>query len=134
MIAYEIQTYSGGQWVIQAMFDDKELSLMEARRLRSTRPSLAVRVVEESYDANRNATSSRIVFRGSPVDDHNAGALERGGQIRREVEEWRTKDRARKEEEARTAKKGASILWIGALFVLIVGVGAAVLIGLSHYR
>src|SRR3546814_7497271 len=96
MIAYEIQTYNGGQWQIQAIFDDKELALLEARRLRAGRPSLAVRVVEEAYDDARRTSASRVVFRESPVDGHHAEVVEGESQTRWEAEAWRSRKAAEK--------------------------------------
>ena len=138
MRAYEIQIYSNGQWQIQAIFDDQELALLEARRIRASRPSKAVRVVEEEFDPAYHETKSRVVFRSTPVDEHNAEAMERTIDLRRELAARQTQKAAASERSVSPppvpARSGPSLVTLLILFIGIVGGGLAVLAWLASLR
>ena len=62
LIAYEVQTFEGGSWQIASMFDDKELALIEARRLEEGLRRRETRVVEETHDEESRQTKSKVVY------------------------------------------------------------------------
>ena len=68
LTAYEVQCYSGGTWVIQSIFDDKELALMEARRMEeSGLRKQETRVVKEVHDQERDKTRSQVIYESPMV-------------------------------------------------------------------
>jgi len=68
LVAYEVQCYSGGSWVIQSIFDDKELALIEARRMEeSGLRKQETRVVKEVYDQEQDKTRSSVVYESPMV-------------------------------------------------------------------
>ena len=68
LVAYEVQCYSAGDWVIQSIFDDKELALMEARRMEeSGLRRQETRVVKEIYDQNQDRTRSQVIYESPMV-------------------------------------------------------------------
>jgi hypothetical protein len=68
---YELERHVKGQWVLDAVFDDKELAISEAERLLEGRRALGARVVRVD-DGDR---PPQTVFRKSLVDGHNREAL-----------------------------------------------------------
>lgn len=63
LVAYEVQSYQAGEWVIQSIFDDKELALMEARRMeQSGLRRQETRVVQETYDESQDKSRSKIIY------------------------------------------------------------------------
>ena len=68
LTAYEVQCYSGGTWVIQSIFDDRELALMEARRMEeSGLRRQETRVVKEVHDLDRDKTRSQVIYESPMV-------------------------------------------------------------------
>ncbi len=133
IVAYEIQTFSDGKWKIDAIFDDQELAVLQAKHLIAANRFPAVRVVQEAFDEAEQKTKSRVVFRSSTVQQHNTNANQRQVEVRREVNQIRD-ERAVKEVQKEVvtqrvqAKKQQSraLLMIGvrAAVVLVFGAGA----------
>ncbi len=68
LTAFEVQCYSGGSWVIQSIFDDKELALIEARRMEeSGLRRQETRVVKEVYDPDLDKTRSQVIYESPMV-------------------------------------------------------------------
>ncbi len=61
-VSYELLSFRGGSWVIESVFDQKDVALQEARRLLEGRHQKGVKVIEETYDADTDNTRARIVF------------------------------------------------------------------------
>ena len=61
-VSYELLSLRGGSWVIESVFDNKDVALHEARRLLESRHQKAVKVIEETYDADTDDTKARVVF------------------------------------------------------------------------
>ncbi|HYM30324.1 MAG TPA: hypothetical protein VEU47_03430, partial [Candidatus Cybelea sp.] len=108
MVAFELQTYQGGVWKIDSMFDDRDLAMMEAQRLGKSDRFAAVRLVEEVYNTETQNTTSRIIFRASRTQQENVQAIERkktaaaevraeGAAIKRAANERQTIERKQKE-------------------------------------
>lgn len=126
LVAYEVQTFEGGSWQIASMFDDKELALIEARRLEEGLRRRETRVVEETHDEESRQTKSKVVYT-SPKIRSGAGASEgdRRGQITREYPRTRRHEPTGK-------KKEFGLLWICLKLFLIVVVGTAALVVLRQ--
>ena len=61
-VSYELLSFRGGNWVIESIYDTKDVALQEARRLLAGRHQTGVKVIEETYDADTDNTTARIVF------------------------------------------------------------------------
>ncbi len=61
-VSYELLSFRGGSWVIEAVYDAKEVALQEARQLLAGRHQTGVKVIEETYDDDTDDTTARIVF------------------------------------------------------------------------
>jgi len=82
MAHFEVQRYSGGNWLPYSDFDDKEIAIEAAKDLMSGRNAPpAVRVVEVFGDHRPD----RTVFRHSPIDEHNLKARREQFELEREV-------------------------------------------------
>ena len=136
LTAYEIHVYSGGKWQIAAIFDDRELALLEARRLDEARKYSAIRVVEELFDGAANATVSKTIFRGSATGDHNKEAPGRQAQVRPDARDARSKSRAAdKTADAKAAGAGTETSMYAIIFMLcgILALGAGAMFALRHF-
>ncbi len=69
MRAYEIQTYHGGRWKINAVFDDQSLAMFEAKRMDDGNRYSGVRVVEETFEESTQKTTTRTIFRGGRAEN-----------------------------------------------------------------
>ncbi len=83
--AFELQTYNEGKWKIDSIFDDRQLALFEAKRLAESGRFPGVRVVQESYDAEKDKTDFRIIYKGSRTDDENTKAQRRERKVKSEL-------------------------------------------------
>jgi len=130
--SYEIQVYRNSNWTIQAFFDDKELALLEARRMAETNRYPAVRVIEETVDANLDDVRQRVVYRWSEVDKHNE-------QVRKEqqdLQEQVLEARRRRQQERQQRKQSRRPGWLrpdSYLMLALKGVGIAALGGAMIY-
>lgn len=133
MRAFEIQTYREGRWKIDAVFDDRELALFEAKRMDDGNRFSGVRVIEETYEEASDKTTSRTIFRGgraqsqaykvkTPPPRAKPGGAARGG------------GRDRKGGGAKRVKKKKKSGFTGPLVILtlLVVVGLTGLFGLQH--
>jgi hypothetical protein len=134
--SYEIQVYRNEKWTIQAFFDDKELAVLEARRMAETNRYSAVRVVEEIVDPNTDDVKQRIVYRWSEVDKPLSAFGEDQNDLQEKALEGRRRRQAERDGQARPhrpswlhpesyamiAAKGIGILILGG--ALIYGINA----------
>jgi len=72
IVAFEIQTYQGGNWKIDSVYDDGKLAEGEAFRLQQRGRHIAIRVVEEKYDAAAERSTTRVVYKWAKSDSANA--------------------------------------------------------------
>ncbi|HLI10984.1 MAG TPA: hypothetical protein VKY65_05250 [Alphaproteobacteria bacterium] len=121
LTSYELQTYQGGNWKIDSIYDDKDLALDMGKQLLSTRRATAVRVVEEDFVDGK--LKSRVIFRKSVVDGENAQARERKMQTMREVQEARKETQSRVQDRARLAQRKADSQSFTWLFLKFFGIG-----------
>lgn len=88
-VSYELQTYLGGAWKIDSIYDDRQIAIYEAQRLHAGGRFSAVRVIEERFDENHGRITSKTVFRAAKADKSNVDAMERQKTVRREVQQAR---------------------------------------------
>jgi len=83
MKAFELHTYSDGNWKIDSVFDNRELALYEARRVDDGILYSSVRVIEEDYDDSSDLTTTRTIFRGGTAERiGNQGYEKKPGKAR----------------------------------------------------
>ncbi len=68
-VSYELLSFRGGSWVIESVYDTKEVALQEARRLLDGRHQKGVKVIEETYDADTDKSRARVVFSRQKNDE-----------------------------------------------------------------
>ncbi len=61
-VSYEVLSTRGDNWMIESVYDDREVALYEARTLLDNRHLKAVKVVEETYDDEAERTITRTIF------------------------------------------------------------------------
>ncbi len=61
-ISYEVLSTRGDNWVIETVYDDREVALYEARALLDNRYLKAVKVIQETYDDETDRTTTRTIF------------------------------------------------------------------------
>lgn len=135
--AYEIQTYQGGVWQVDSVFDDEELAVFEARGLYERGRYVGVRVVLETYDQETDNVTVRTVLKLSKTDAENAVAHKRQAETDQEIRQ--NKKRSSKVVEGKKKvikkkrlKRKARKAWIGvgAQLAIVVVLGLALLIGM----
>ena len=116
LVAYEVQTFEGGSWQIASMFDDKELALIEARRLEEGLRRRETRVVEETHDEESRQTKSKVVYTSPKIRSGASQADAKTQPVTREYPRTRRHDPVGK-------KKQPGLIWICLKLFLIVVVG-----------
>ncbi len=62
-LSFEVQSFRDGKWMIDSVYDDKEMAVNTGRNLLESRHHASVRVVSETYDDESGESSSRVVFK-----------------------------------------------------------------------
>jgi hypothetical protein len=127
LIAYEVHTLEGGSWQIASMFDDKELALIEARRLEEGLRRRETRVVEETHDEESKRTKTRVIYT-SPKIGSSESASQGAANAQPATREY---PRARRQRGSGTSNQ-PSLLWLCLKFLLIVTLGVTVLVMLRQ--
>jgi hypothetical protein len=128
--SYEIHTYTNGAWKIQAFFDDKELALLDARRMSESRRYVGIRVIEETWNPSTDQAQSRIIFRDSEVQRQNETATGDRAQVRKEAEQQREKRNAARTRKTPAKKKAAAKDWRHSYIMLALKGFGIVLLGM----
>lgn len=68
-VSYELLSFRDGSWVIEDVYDAKDVALQEARRLLTGRHQTGVKVIEETYDDDTDNSTARIVFSRQKGED-----------------------------------------------------------------
>jgi ferric-dicitrate binding protein FerR (iron transport regulator) len=135
MPTYEIRKYTGGRWMLDSIFDDKDDAVDEAKSLMERSRSLtAIRVVAVAND--ETGFKEWTVYKQSIVDGENEQATQRASQVRREVEAARAQRKLEAPPNAKAApKKPQRSPWLyyagmaaRVLFVIALGAGALILL------
>jgi hypothetical protein len=61
-VSYEVLSTRGDNWMIESVYDDREMALYEARILLDNRRLKAVKVIQETYDDEEDKTIVRTIF------------------------------------------------------------------------
>jgi hypothetical protein len=132
MVAFELQTYQGGTWKIDSMFDDRDLAVMEAQRLGKSDRYSAVRLIEEVYNPETQNTTTRTIFRTSRLQGENEAAIERKKQVNAEVRaegvKMKTATNHRKQVERKQQQVKQTTNWLAGMVlkgggILLIGIG-----------
>lgn len=135
MPTFEIRKYTGGRWMLDSIFDDKDDAVDEAKSLMErSRGLTAIRVVAVAND--ETGFKEWTVYKQSIVDGENEQATQRASQVRREVEAARAQRKADTPPKAKPApKKPQGSPWLyyagmaaRVLFVIAIGAGALILL------
>lgn len=139
MKAFEIQTFQGGKWKIDSVFDDRDLAMFEAQRMDESSRYSGVRVVEEVFSEATQETRTRTIYRGSKVEANNAAELRKSKEVRQRADANRAKRKqevvVRKKQAARRKiqKKSSPVrLFFICLFIAALAGGA--LYWLQHFE
>ena len=134
-ITYELQTYLGGVWKIDSVYDDRQIAVFEAQRINAGGRVSAVRVVAEIYDDNVGRMVSKTVFRAAKADEDNADAMERQKSARREVAQARKAagtGEYRKKTTSPANESGPSPVTLTLIFGGLLLAGIAIILALEH--
>jgi hypothetical protein len=138
LVAYEVQTYEGGSWQIASMFDDRELALIEARRIEEGLRRRETRVVEEVHDEDSGRTKSKVIYTSPKI--RAPGSAGTGAKPKPKtqankpvVREAAERPPRRRRRRAVAVEKQPSLVMIALTLFLIVGVGVAALVALHHF-
>ena len=101
---YELERYVGGRWVLDSMFDEKDIAVSEAERLIEGRRVLAVRICW-SDDSGR---PPRTVFRKSLVDEENREAAKQRVVLQRQAAVARNKRRQGSSSRQGSPRRGST--------------------------
>lgn len=134
MPTYEIRKYTGGRWMLDSIFDDKDDAVDEAKSLMErSRALTAIRVVAVAND--ETGFKEWTVYKQSIVDGENEQATQRATQVRREVEAARAqrKHDAPPKTKVVAKKRPRRSPWLyyagmaaRVLFVIAIGAGALI--------
>ncbi|MBT5048249.1 MAG: hypothetical protein HOM58_07085 [Rhodospirillaceae bacterium] len=72
MRSYELQSFQGGKWMLDSVYDDRTFALEEAKRADAAGRYSGVRLIEEDYDDATNQTTTRTLFRGGAAKGQKA--------------------------------------------------------------
>ncbi len=159
MISYEVQIQQAGSWNTDSTYDDRELAELRARQVESGSRTATVRVVEEVFVEETQKYVLRTIYRGTRSQQTTQDKVDESRQARTETvvadrpnerkEPEKTKESEKREEpetrkeperapeKQRTprAKKRKSLSagQLFAIFILIVGLGIAVMIALEYF-
>lgn len=92
-LSYELQTFLGGTWKTDSVFDDREIATFEAQRVQKSGRYSAVRLVEDRYDQKSGNYVSKTVFRATKADSPNIEATDRLRKARIEKDQLRQAER-----------------------------------------
>lgn len=116
-VSYEIHVMRGGRWVTSGIYQDKGDALRDARGPMRKR-HLAIRVVEEVLDPERERFISRTVYRDTSraeacASQQNADAMPSGGAI--------TVDEAMTNESEPLKAMGLALVGVSTVLLLAIG-------------
>ncbi|MCW8862651.1 MAG: hypothetical protein OQK07_09545 [Rhodospirillales bacterium] len=61
-VSYEVQSYRDGKWMIDSVYDEKEMAMYVARDLLDSPRHKMVQVLEEAYDESSGEFISKVIF------------------------------------------------------------------------
>jgi hypothetical protein len=138
LVAYEVQTYESGSWQIASMFDDRELALIEARRIEEGLRRRETRVVEEVHHEDSGRTKSKVIYTTPKVRSPESAGTQAQPKSKAQEKKPVARGAAKRSPRPRhrravAAEKQPSLVMIGLTLFLIVGFGIAALVALRHF-
>ncbi len=139
MRAFEIHTFHKGRWKIDSVFDDRELAVFEAKRMDDSGRYSGVRVVEETFDEQKQKTATRTVYRGSKATQANEDEFRRKADIRRKADRGKRRKAAQgaasqKAAKIRRQREQTNPYRLVAIVSLLGMFALAALYGLEHFQ
>ena len=135
--AFEIQTYQGGVWQVDSVFDDEELAVFEAQSLFDRGRYVGVRVVLEAYEPDTDELSVQTILKLEKTEKNNAEARGRDAANAKEIQQGKkrvaaVKKNRKKAIATKRKKKQSRSVWtgIGLKAALVAILGLAMMIGL----
>ena len=118
MSAYELQVYQNGGWQFDSYFDDRGMVISEAERLDAAGRYLGVRVLEESFNEQKQSSSYRTVFSRLKKND------EVGGGSKAAPAATGVEPAKRSSAKSKSKSSGKSIMWpmLGGIALVLVGI------------
>ncbi len=113
-VSYELLSFRGGSWVIESVYDTKDVALQEARRLLEGRHQKGVKVIEETYDPDTDNTRARVVF-----------SRQKGEEKPRQKSRDENEEKSKTDSTAALArpKKGGDPAFMKYILILVFSVG-----------
>ncbi len=135
LVAYEVQIYESGDWQIASMFNERELALMEARRIEEGLRRKETRVVEETHDEDSGRTRSKVIYTTPKLRSQDSPPAQATAQAKTPANKPKSEPRqtsrgTRHRPPAAAAKSEPNLMIMVLTFVLIVGLGIAGIVGL----
>ncbi|WP_343560043.1 hypothetical protein [Kiloniella sp. b19] len=132
-VSYEVDSYQNNRWILESVFDDREMAIATAERLFATKRFSAVRVLQESYNPETMESVERVVHKCSNVEKSNADAQKRDLKNKREALSQRSERRPLRKRPAPPPKKEMSLFTLLVVtIVVMIAVGVAGIFGMSY--
>lgn len=130
MKTYELQVFQNGGWQFDSYFDDRDLVVSEAERLETAGRYLGVRVVEETFNEEKQASSYATIF-SRLKQTEEVVATAKGALKGNNGNQGAERDSSRPRAAPRKAKKSngnGSVAWllIGGAALVVVGIFAII--------
>jgi hypothetical protein len=131
MQSFELQVYKGGKWEFDSYFSDREIAMMEAKRMSESPRHKGVRVLMENYNEDTNKANCDVIFsrlkRGS--DDEWRSQVKQEARVAQRAEG--APERPRRSAGSRKKSNGGFYALIAMALLIALG-GIAAMIGLQE--
>ena len=68
-VSYELYRQKRGRWIVDSVYDDREMALYEAKKLLQGQFRSSIKVVEERFNANSGESTQRVIFTGRGTEN-----------------------------------------------------------------
>ncbi len=126
MNTYELQVYQNGSWQFDSYYDNKDLVLSEAERINAAGRYLGVRVLEESFDEERQTSTYSTVFSRLKKNDEIGGSKSAGARGAGTAGAAASGAGERSSGGARKSKKAGgnvTLLLMAGIAMVVIGIG-----------
>ena len=135
LVAYEVQIYERGDWQIASIFNERELALMEMRRIEEGLRRKETRVVEETHDEDSGRTRSKVIYSTPKLRSQDSPPAPAQAPAKTPVDKPRsnsgqTSRRSQHRTPAAAAKSEPNLMTMMLTFLLIISLGIAGIVGL----
>jgi hypothetical protein len=140
MTTFEVHIFKNGTWCTNSIFDDKDLALFEARRMKSSPRYKGIRVIEEIFDELGASSRIRTIFRDACINETPKAAIARKKRVETLEKYGKSRERSRKrkrisksdKETKITNSKGTEPLVLYALICVLLL--ALMYLGIEHLK